>query len=108
MASLRVHARDLQDAAGLSDGQLRHALRVAGPRYDAASGVLRLTCRKFDAAEDNRRWCYDALLALAAEARAFAAAPDALAPPPPPKPKREAAPAPKKAAPKRATKAAKA
>lgn len=72
--SLRVHARELQAAAGLTNGQLRQALRIAGSRYDPETGVLTLTCRKYVRREDNRRWVYEALGRLLEEVRGPAGA----------------------------------
>lgn len=71
--ALRVHARALQQAAGLSEQQLLHVLRICGTLYDSRTGVVTLTCRRFIQREENRKWCYSVLGRLIQEGQTLEA-----------------------------------
>ncbi|KDD73020.1 hypothetical protein H632_c2620p0, partial [Helicosporidium sp. ATCC 50920] len=69
VAKCRVHLRDLQREARLSDEGLEHIARVAGPRYCPKTGVLTLTCREAPNAELNRQRIMRWLRYLTVDAR---------------------------------------
>jgi hypothetical protein len=65
----RVALRALQRQAGLTDEAARHVAVVAGPRYDARTGYLTLTCARYEAREDNRSHVVRVLQDLVQEGR---------------------------------------
>eukprot|EP00873_Tetraselmis_striata_P009137 jgi/Tetstr1/429401/TSEL_019312.t1 len=66
----RVHMRELQEEAALSNDAVKHIIAVCGPRYTPKTGVLRLTSDRYREREDNRRDIVDTIRALVKEGHA--------------------------------------
>lgn len=50
----KVYLRELQEQRGLTDAALQHIARVAGPRYNPKTGLLRISSEVYPKREENR------------------------------------------------------
>jgi hypothetical protein len=68
-AKCRVHLRALQRQSELSDAAIRRIAEIAGPRYNAGTGILTLTSERSLQREANRKHIREMLMALIEEGR---------------------------------------
>jgi small subunit ribosomal protein S35 len=61
--------KDLSQSHSLSDLQVAKVIKLAGPRYNPSTNIVKLSCEKFDTQSQNKRFLGDTISNLINEAK---------------------------------------
>ena len=60
---------DLTQSHSLTAAQVTKLIKLAGPRYNPSSNIIKLSCEQFDTQSQNKRFIGDTIASLIAEAK---------------------------------------